>query len=134
MFHPFFIPVVRASDIHDKMGDDAKWDIPSVLLSYNDPPTPQSSILRTSCRCQASWCLKNLSPETRSPTPSLPFLMEGRSISLLQCNVPAHIDHAEIRWQFDPLVLFAPSVCCAGFFTCHLGQVVSSYPSWKNYW
>ena len=117
-----------------------KWEMmlngttPSVMVSYNDPPTHQSGILRTSYHCQASWGLKNLSPGTHSPTPSLPFLMEGRSISLLQCNMPAHIDHAEIRWQFDPLVLFSPPVCCAGFFTCHLGQMVSSYPAWKNHW
>lgn len=97
VFHPFFIPVFRASDIHDKMGDDAKWAHSFVMVSHNYPSMQQSSIVRTNYHCHASWGLKNLSPGTHTSTPSLPFLMEGRRISLLQCVMPASIDHAEIR-------------------------------------
>lgn len=57
--HPFFIPVVRASDIHDKMGDDAKWDIPSVLVSYNDPPThPRAASLGLAVIAKPAGVLK----------------------------------------------------------------------------
>ena len=83
--------------------------LPSVMVSHNYTPTHQSRVVRTSYHCRASWGLKNLSPGTYSPTPSLPFLMEGRRLSLLQCTRPADIDHAEIRWQFNRGAI--PTIC-----------------------
>lgn len=83
--------------------------LPSVMVSHNYTPTHQSRVVRTSYHCRASWGLKNLSPGTYSPTSSLPFLMEGRRLSLLQCTRPADIDHTEIRWQFNRGA--TPTIC-----------------------
>ena len=77
--------------------------------THNYTPTHQSRVVRTSYHCRASWGLKNLSPGTYSPTSSLPFLMEGRRLSLLQCTRPADIDHTEIRWQFNRGA--TPTIC-----------------------
>lgn len=122
MCHPFFIAVFRASDIHDKTGDDAEWVHSLVMVSYYYPPVQPSSIVRTSYHCWASWGLKNLSPGTHSSTPSLPLPMEGRRISLLQWIMPASTDHTEISWQFGPWCHFhhLMAFCWAGLFICHL--------------
>ena len=72
VFSPFFIPVFRASDIHGKMGNDAKW-----THSHTYPSTPRSSVVKTSYLSWASWGLKHLSPGTRSAALSLSFLAEG---------------------------------------------------------
>lgn len=72
VFFRFFIPVFRASDIHGKMGDDAKW-----THAHNYPSRPRSSVVKTSYLSWASWGLKNLSPGTHSAAPSLSFLAGG---------------------------------------------------------
>lgn len=98
--------------------------IPSVRVSHNYPPTQQSSMIGTGCHCRAGWGLKNVSPGTQSPPPSLLLLVEGSRILLLQCCRSTHTDHAEIRWQFGPWCYFH-----------HLMVVVldSSPASWARY-
>lgn len=48
----------------------------SVMASRNYPSTQQSRVIKTSSLDWASWGLKNLSPGTCGPTPSLSFLAE----------------------------------------------------------